>query len=392
VRSVWLVLLLRVALVLAIVASAALVVEYQNPGDPAFCGVGSGCHQVRIAPQTREFSEMLRGVSLPQLGLVAYLALLAVSLLARTLAYHVTLAAMAVPGALFAGYLLYVQKAQIGVWCPWCVLVDSSAIVVGIASALVALDARSSDAQGNEQRTELTSSKPALVGWAVAGALAVGLPFVWGAYPVVPPAPPDLAALATPGKVTIVQFTDFQCPFCRKLHPLLEALRHEHEGRIVYQRRMKPLTMHPGALPAALAYLCVPEPQRDAMADALYTAGEKDLTPAGVARIAGGLGVDATTFASCVESPDTKARLEQDTSLYERVGPRGLPLTFVNARTIVGFDSGKVTQAVKVEVAGGRIGLPTWSLFLVVGAATALAATLTWQNAARRRRQASERQ
>jgi protein-disulfide isomerase len=375
-RTVAAMLVLRVALVAAIAASAALVIEYQNPGDPSFCGVGSGCHQVRIAPETRAFSEMLGGVSLPQLGLMAYVALLSASLLARTRVYQLLIAAMAVSGGLFAAYLLYVQKTQIGAFCMWCVIVDVAAVVAAAAAVLLVLFARST-APDDPVWSELTGKNRALPVWAGVGVLAVVLPFVWGAYPVVPPPPPDLAALAVPGKVTVVQFTDFQCPFCRKLHPVLEELRHRYGDRIAYTRAMKPLSMHPGALPAALAYLCTPEPERDAMADALYRADDNQLTAAGVARLALERGVGAEAFAGCVQSAETKKRLEQDTSLYERIGPRGLPLTFVNARTIIGFDAAKLRKAVEIEAGGGRIGLPVWSLFVALAALTALACAVT---------------
>ena len=65
-RPLPLVLLLRLSLLIAVAASAALIVDYQNAGDPAFCGVGSGCFAVRISPYSR-----LLGVPLPYIGLVA---------------------------------------------------------------------------------------------------------------------------------------------------------------------------------------------------------------------------------------------------------------------------------------------------------------------------------
>src|SRR4029434_4460258 len=120
-----------------------------------------------------------------------------------------------------------------------------------------------------------------------------------------------------------------------------------------------------------------PEDKRDAMADALYKADDKQLTPSGVARIAADVGLPPEAFATCVQSPETKARLDQDAAVYERTGPRGLPLTFVNARTIIGYDVAKVRNAVQIEAGGGRIGLPVWSMFLVLGASVVLASAVT---------------
>jgi protein-disulfide isomerase/uncharacterized membrane protein len=375
VRSVWLVLVLRLALVAAIVASASLVVDYENPGDPTFCGVGSGCAAVRNAPITAEITGAL-GISLPQLGLVAYVALLAASLVARSLVYRITLAALAGAGALAAIAFLYLQRVEIGAWCPWCVVVDVAAIVAGVAALLMVTWARR-DFDDEPRARALSGVNPALLAWSLTGVAAVVLPFVWGANPVVAPPHPDLAARITPGKVLVLQFTDFQCPFCRKLHPVIEELRQAHGDRIVYDRRMKPLGMHPGAMPAAVAYLCAPEDKREAMAGALYEADATELTPRGVAVIAARLGLDGAAFAACAESDGTKQRLREDAELYERLGPRGLPLTFVNARTIVGFDEPKIRRAVAVEAGGGGVGLPTWALLVVAGAMYAIAALLT---------------
>ena len=376
-RTVSLVILLRLALLVAIAASAALVIEYQNVGDPAFCGVGSACFQVRISPQSSAIREML-GVSLPQIGLAAYATLLGASLIVRERLQHWMLASLATVGALFALYLLYAQKVEIGAMCQWCVAVDVSAIVVAAAAIAVAL--RSAGEEASTWRTISGGSKVAL-GWAVAGALAIGVPFVWGNNPVIPPPPPDVAALRVPGKVVYLEFTDFQCPFCRKLHPVIEELRHAYGDRLIFIRKMKPLSGHAGALPAALAYLCTPEPRRDEMAAALYEVNSDDLTPAGVAAIAGKLGLDREGFAACVEAPATKQLLDDDGQLYERIGPKGLPLSFIDDRVVVGFDAAKVRRSVAAQASGSRIALPLWAMFAVLAAIYAGAAAYTWKRA-----------
>src|SRR6185436_6175530 len=97
-------------------------------------------------------------------------------------------------------------------------------------------------------------------------------------YPAVPPPPAEIAQEAIPGKVTIVSFTDFECPFCRKLHPVLDGLRDRHADRVHFVRKMKPLAGHPGARPAAEAWVCAPLGKRDAVAAALYEMEPGDLT------------------------------------------------------------------------------------------------------------------
>jgi uncharacterized membrane protein len=367
VRASHLILVLRSALLLAVTASAALAVEYANAGDPAFCGVGSACFQARISPQSRAVAELLN-VSLPVLGLVAHLVLFVASVVAPTALYHVVIAVLQGMGAAFAAYLLYAQATEIGAFCPWCVTVDVSAVVAAVAAALVARAVVRGTLPEAEWRA-LSGRTRAAGAWAIAGAVALGAPFVWGSFPVVPPMPADIAAQQVQGKTTLVMFTDFECPYCRKLHPVIEELERESKGALVVVRRMKPLSGHPGALPAALAYLCTSEDRREAMATALYDAPPSELTPSGVVAIAKGVGLDLDAFARCVVSPETKARLDEDAAMYDRIGPRGLPLTYVGPRAIVGFDEAKVRRSVATELSGGRIGLPVWTMFVVVVAA-----------------------
>ena len=114
-QKVWLAILLRVLLVVAVAASAALVVDYQNAGDPAFCGVGTGCFQVRMSEFSRVF-----GVPLPRIGLGAFAGLFIASLFVRTKAHLRMLASATIAGGLMAVGLLVVQGAVVGAFCAWC--------------------------------------------------------------------------------------------------------------------------------------------------------------------------------------------------------------------------------------------------------------------------------
>src|SRR5688572_11889082 len=60
-----------------------------------------------------------------------------------------------------------------------------------------------------------------------------------------------------PGAATIVFFTDFQCPFCRKTHAALAPLLEQHHGRVRLVLRHVPLNRHPDARTAARAAICV---------------------------------------------------------------------------------------------------------------------------------------
>lgn len=359
----------HVALALALLASAVLFIDYRNAGDPAFCGVASGCFAVRMSSYSR-----LGPIPLPDLALPAFAFLFVASLFARKVEHHRIVAGAAVLGGLAAIALIAVQAVAIGTFCPWCVIVDSSAIVAAIAAATIAVLVGD-----REDRAASASASPASAGaWAVAAALAAGLPFVWARYPAVPPPPPAIAAEQEAGKVTIVSFTDFECPFCRKLHPTVEALIEKHAGKVRLVRKMKPLSGHPGALPAAKAYLCAPPAARDRVADHLYHAEPRELNDAAMARLPQALDVgDPAAFRECLGAKATTEALERDAKLFEELGGRGLPYTWVGGHVILGANEPRLIEAVEDDLGGPRPALPVAALFVVVGVALAAAAAVS---------------
>src|SRR4051812_41636673 len=123
-RNAALVILLRLALFVAVFASAVLLIEYKNAGDPAFCGAGTGCMAVRLSSYSR-----FLGVPLPLIGLIAFSAVLLVAVFAREKAHLRLLAALGLGGGAAALVLLYLQASEIKAFCKWCVMVDAGAIV-----------------------------------------------------------------------------------------------------------------------------------------------------------------------------------------------------------------------------------------------------------------------
>ena len=377
-RSLPFVLLLRLALLVAVLASATMLIEYQNPGDPTFCGPASACAKVRASDLSRFFTGTLH-ISLPQVGLAASVLLLGASLLATSRLHHRLVAAGALAGAAFGAMLIADQAFKIGAFCPWCLGVDISVIVAAIAAIGVAITA---------PREESAAPPPwsgagPNVAWACAAALAATMPILWARFAAVPAAPAPIAALQVPGKVTIVEFTDFECPYCRLLHPALAAAKATHGDRIHFTRKMVPLEFHAGALPAAKVYLCAPEDKREAVADALYTAPPEKLTAQGTIDAAVSVGVDREALARCVESSETKAALAKDKELYKSLEQGGVPLTYVGPRLVLGANMDKLARSLarELEPSSITLGLP-W-MFVLLALAGAGAGAVTWRAARR---------
>lgn len=149
----------------------------------------------------------------------------------------------------------------------------------------------------------------------------------------VPPAIRDELARAPRGTVTVVFFTDFQCPFCRRTHAALAPLVAERKGRVRVVTRHVPLNMHPDARTAARAAVCTETlVAHDAVVDALYRA--PDLGEAACEEIAVEHGADREAFKTCVADSSTDARIDRDTAMFRGLGGDGVPMMYVD-RTLL---------------------------------------------------------
>lgn len=360
----------HVALALAICASTALVIDYRNAGDPAFCGVQSGCYAVRASAYSH-----VAGIPLPNLALPAFAILLGLSIYATTAAHHRLVAGAAGAAGLLAVGLIALQAFFVGAFCPWCIIVDTSAIVAGLAAIMIWFWNKDDD----RRAAQVSVQGRAAGAWAVAGALAIGLPMLWARYPSIPAAPPEITAQQQAGKVTIISYTDFECPFCRKLHPVLDALREKHGDKIHFVRKMKPLVSHVGALPAAKAWMCAPPAKQDAVAAALYEMEPEHFKIEELAALAEKLDLGPReAFTACMKAKATDMLVDRDSQEFLEIKGRGLPYTFVNSRPVIGFNPDKLTTSVEMELQGPAPALPISGMFAALGAMIVVASAFSW--------------
>jgi protein-disulfide isomerase len=290
-------------------------------------------------------------VPLPLVGVAGFF-LLAIFALSR--GPHVRTAnAVLASGAGCVGLLLLVVQALLGNLCPFCAVVDVSAAALGALAI-------------HRQRLGWDPPRGFLSALAMSVPLAASaiVPFVWGAYLSlrVPPPPPLPAVIAEelshgpPGQLMIVDFVDFECPFCRvmqgRLAPLLADKPNVH-----LVRKMVPLTrIHPHALAAAKAACCGDVLGKgEAMADALFETAVEDLTPEGCAHVAETLGLPLDKYRACIDSPDTDARLARDRHEFDQAAVKGdgLPLMWVGTRKIMGVrDSETLVKVLHDALAG----------------------------------------
>ena len=136
--------------------------------------------------------------------------------------------------------------------------------------------------------------------------------------------------------LTVVVFSDFQCPFCARSEATLRAIEEEYGSRVRFAFKNQPLPFHEHARLAAKAALAAGEQGKFwEYHDALF-AHQDALEPAALERYAQGLGLDLARFRKAMESERVEAALVADAADATRLGVQGTPTFFVNGRRIIG--------------------------------------------------------
>jgi protein-disulfide isomerase len=173
---------------------------------------------------------------------------------------------------------------------------------------------------------EKARTRPVPPGSSAPGSAAPGAPAAGGAMP-------DPAAPAgADGRTVVVEYSDYECPYCARAHEEMRAILQSRPDLTVVRRHF-PLdsscnsavsrSIHPGACRLARAGICAEEQGKFAdMDDALFRNQRPGLD---VGAIAGQLGLDLERFRACLASPQTSARLQADISAALRDGVRATP-------------------------------------------------------------------
>jgi protein-disulfide isomerase len=137
--------------------------------------------------------------------------------------------------------------------------------------------------------------------------------------------------------VTIVEFSDFQCPYCARATPTLEQVEDRYAGKVRRVFRDLPLTnIHKEATGAAEAASCANDQGKFWEMHDLLFANQAKLQPADLKRHAAQLGFDGKAFDDCLDSGKYKAEWQQDAEDAARYGLTGTPAFFVNGRLVTG--------------------------------------------------------
>lgn len=378
----------------------------------SLCDIGDTfrCSTVNGAPESELWGVPQSVLAFPVYGASAALGLLAYRKADRR--YALALFALGLLSVGYSAYLAYISAAVIKAWCLFCI------ILYVIHAALLALGAAASGvrpARWLPAAAALPIRAPGVVGaGAVAGLFSFALAF--GVYeqrrgvaaeaaaarevaaaraaPAEEPAgvfrvkdvlpadrkqvrlgmakegvrapagAPSIGPADAP--VTIIEWSDFQCPFCRRLATTLHQVVEEHpeDVRLVYAYFPLDLacnqggihkSMHPSACDAAAAAQCAHAQGRfwemhDRLFDDQAGLGQKNWL-----RFSRELGLDQPAFEACMASPETKAVIGEHSALGGSLGVSGTPMFFVNGRVLSGGQPIEVLRAViDAELAGQK--------------------------------------
>lgn len=371
-------------------ALAASYIHFRLDASAAytsFCNINASvnCDSVLQSPYAR-----LAGVPVAWLGIAAHAALAFLALAGRTAGpARGRLAIQAVVlgslgSAAFSALMAFLSFSVLQTACLMCIgLYAVAALQLGIGLAIPGAYAAASPATSPLFAPGLLSASAAgaVVAAAALGRLAwpggeiraldgasledlrAADPefFDWYLSQPVGPTTADLAADPGDRRVVIVEFSDFECAYCRRNHEYVRDLEARNPDGIHVVHRHFPLDpacneivdrpMHPRACRAAEAAECARLQGRyGEMADVLF-ANQQRLFEANLERLAERAGLDLTAFQACMASRETLSKIVADTRAGGRLGIKSTPTVFFNGRRITGTfaDAVKYDLAVRIE-------------------------------------------
>lgn len=165
---------------------------------------------------------------------------------------------------------------------------------------------------------------------------------------------------AKDAEVTIVEYSDFQCPFCKRGKELIPGILKEYDGKVRVLYKQLPLQNHKWAMPAAIASVCVYEQGGNEkfwqFHDKLFD-NQKSINPENSKEMfdkyAKGIGLDTKKFNSCLDSPEVKATVQEQMKEASSIGVQSTPTFVVNGMIVPGANPEGLKSAIDIKLSEG---------------------------------------
>ncbi|MBL8019321.1 MAG: thioredoxin domain-containing protein [Leptospirales bacterium] len=142
-------------------------------------------------------------------------------------------------------------------------------------------------------------------------------------------------------KVTIVEYSDFECPFCIRVQPTTAKIREKYGDKVRWVFKDFPLSFHPNAMTMHIGARCVYRVNKNGYWKFFDTMFGHDrpadvITKEGTAKVAAQAGTDMAQYQSCVSDPAVVKEIQDAQKSGEAVGVSGTPAFFINGRMLSG--------------------------------------------------------
>lgn len=155
--------------------------------------------------------------------------------------------------------------------------------------------------------------------------------------------PPPMASVGTDGPtkgsadapVTVVVFSDFQCPYCKQATPVLNQVMEAYGNNVRLVFKHLPLSsIHPQALGAAQAGVCAEKQGKFWDYHDRLFASSPDLSPAVLEKIASDIGLNTREFRSCIDDEESRSAILRDLQTAKKLGIQGTPTIVINGQIL----------------------------------------------------------
>jgi len=164
---------------------------------------------------------------------------------------------------------------------------------------------------------------------------------------------------AAASRVTVLEYADFECPYCQQIHPVLERLETEFKGKLALAYKDYPLPMHPDAQKAAEAAHCAgAQGKYWEYHDILFT--KKQLAVSALKQYARDLNLATATFDNCLDKDQMATVVSEQAGEAQALGVQGTPTILVNGRLVNGNLTYEKLRALIVEELNST-GIPSGS-------------------------------
>jgi protein-disulfide isomerase len=137
-------------------------------------------------------------------------------------------------------------------------------------------------------------------------------------------------------KVTVVAFSDFQCPFCSRVLPTMKQIEDTYKNNVRIAFKNQPLPFHENAKPAAAASLAAHEQGKFWEYHDKLFANQQALDRLSLEKYAADIGLNVARFRASVDSGKFNKQIEDDSKLGTSIGATGTPTFFINGKILIG--------------------------------------------------------